>query len=281
MSAAGTGWLRGAATAVAGAALATVLLRSRLGDSGLDAIARSSGAPAAAMAPFVVGAWLAPAAFGTWLWARPRGRTDTSEPSTVAFAVAAALGVLAPIVLALAGLATGSIGRLLLATVSMELTVAAGVGLGLAAAVRAPGLAPAIVAAFAGLLLTLAARFVLIEFWAPGPLIDPAGQITDDALGALRTQDRWLPVTAGAAAVAASAAGALHAGRSAWLPVAALAPLLLRTAGLGLGLLMAGPDVLSGTPAVEWLYIGCGGALGATFGLAMPDRSVKSPSPYL
>lgn len=283
MSATDTRWLRAAVTAMAGATLATVLLRSPLGAGGLAAISRASGAPAATTAPFVVGGWLAAAAFGTWLWARPQGRTDTDEAPPVALAVAVALGLAAPIVLVLAGVAGGSFGRLLLAGLSLELAVAAGVGLGLAAATRTPELAGPLIAGCAGLLFTLAVRFALIELWRPGPLIDPVGRVTAGAVDALRHQHQWLPVAAGGTALVASAAGAFLAGRSAWLPVVGLAPLLVRAAGTGLGLIEAGPAVLSATPVLEWVYLGVGGLLGASAGLAVTHRHragrSASPSP--
>ncbi|TDC77589.1 hypothetical protein [Actinomadura sp. 7K507] len=273
------GWPRGLLVAVATVAAATALLRSPLGEWGLDTMLRADGEPPASTAAFTAAAWLMAAAAGVRAAVPGGGPPGRAEASTAAIAVTTALALLAPLTLLAAGPDLTSFGGFLRGVLALELAVVAGGLAGLVCVRRAvPG--PVVLAAALFLLLALGARAVVIGVFEPVPLIDPAGQVTERALDALRGQERWLPVASGAAALLATAGCALAIGRAPVpLLLMAAAPTLVRAAGALLGALWAGTPVLTAGTAAEWFYPALGAAAGTLTGLTRARARRPAPAP--
>lgn len=269
-----------ALAAALGLAVGLVLLRSRSGAGGQDALLAADGGLATTTAPYGIALWLFATAAATWFGAPPvrragrmggdggiwvTGTLAGARPSAVAVAVT--LGLLTPIVL-MAPLAdgTGSAVRWLGAMAALEVTVAAGVVLGLLTA-RLPVLAMPILAGTAGLAVMLAVRFTLVEIFIPDTLTDPLGGVSGAAIAGARELTAWGPL----AGVVGAGAGALTAGlvrgrgRSPWWTLLGALALPL---GLGLGLPLGlvatgGGAVPAAITPLEWAGTAAGGLLGA------------------
>lgn len=267
------GHVQGAIAGVSVLLLAVALLRTPLGQGGLDAISRSDGEPMAATAGFLAAAWLTAAAFGTWFGTPPDG-LPVAGPPAAALTTGVTAALLAPLTVVIGGMAAAGPAKALLATLGLEVAVLAGCLLGWVA-LRWEPVATALSAALLGLLLTLAVRFTLIASFVPGPAIHPDGMVTGATLDALRSQDRWIPIATGVSVALANTVAALDAGRTRGLLLLAVGPLAVRAAAAGLGMIWADTSVLAYTRPREWFFLLLGGVVGALTGLAVPGRSTR------
>ncbi|MGP4023903.1 hypothetical protein [Actinomadura sp. 3N407] len=256
--------------------LAVVLMTTPTGRTGFGALSDAGGGPSAWTASLLAGAWLAAAAFGTWFGTVRTSRGEGAELSTSISAVLVALAVvMAGLLVSFVTAGDWSAGSALLAMIAIAAASLAGTGAGRVAVPR-PSLEPVVLSATAGLLLALAARFVLARTLAPDMLIGPSGEVTTGAMDALGDLERWSLVAVGCSAGAAGVLGARlmprGPGSLTGLLLVAVSPLLLRAAGAGLGAIWAGTTVWTAVPEREWIYLCVGGAAGTLVAAVVPGR---------
>ncbi|TDE33403.1 hypothetical protein [Actinomadura sp. 6K520] len=268
--------MKGGPAAAVVLVLAVLLMTTPTGRSGFTALSDAAGGPSAWTASLLAAAWPAVAASGTWFGTIRIGRSAGAEPETAMSAVLVTLAlVLAGLLVSFVTAGDWPAGNALLAMVALTAGALAGVGVARVALPR-PSLTPAVLAATAGLLLALAARFVLARVLAPDVFLSPSGAVTADAAAAFRELDRWSLVASGCAAGAAGVLGARLVPRGpgslTGLLLVAFSPLLLRAAGVGLGSIWAGTTVWTAVPEREWLYLFAGGLAGTVVAAVLPGR---------
>ena len=276
--------MKGGPAAAVVLVLAVLLMSTPTGRSGFPALSGAAGGPSAWTASLLAAAWLSAAAFGTWFGTIRIGRFADAEPETAVSAVLVTLAlVLAALLVSFVTAGDWPAGDALLAMAALTAGALAGVGMARLVLPR-PSLTPAVLAATAGLLLALVARFVLARVLAPEVFLSPSGAVTADAAAAFRDLDRWSLAASGCAAAAAGVLGARLVPRGpgalAGLLLVALSPLLLRAAGVGLGSIWAGTTAWTAVPEREWLYLLAGGVAGTVLAAVVPGRSGRMRPTY-
>lgn len=250
---------------------AEVMMRSLL-DTGLGPVQEINDSVLATNLPIMLGIVVVAAAAGALV----ASREDAGLRPALASGGTAA--VLTPMLLALELISGPHTANTALVLVLAEVAVAAGTALALAATYR-PLASAAAIAATVAALGALTTRAVLNLRLTPGSIYDEHGRITAQALDAARLLHTWVPVAAGAMALAGSAPVLFRVKRLTLPTTAAVstAPLLPLLAGWLLvlpitGLPSGGPP--SPSPTAWWTVAGA--LTGTATGLAL--RMLRNPT---